>query len=315
MLKIIGYSDQISVQAGEWIRFFVHSEESSYTARLVKIRSGDINPVGPGLKVKEIPCSVNGKYRGIKQSIHAGSYAVIPISDQQLISLQSFEETFEVEFYIFPTTPDRGSQYLIDLYHHTLHHGLYLKLTSQGVIEARFGNGSHHATLKTTLSLTSHVWHRIAFSFDRGKCSLKQQTLDHYHEHLNQSVSTTTNVTKLKFPDRPLFFAGKLSIVQDSFEKQIGTEIFNGKLDSISFSHKKKKIAEWDFAKEIPTTHIKDTGPLQLHGRLENLPTRGVTGYRYTGEETSWESQPDSYSAIYFHDDDLYDAKWQESFQ
>lgn len=315
MLKIIGYSDQISSQAGECIRFFVHSEESSYTARLVKIRSGDINPVGPGLKVEEIPSSINGKYPGIKQSIHAGSYAVIPLSHQQLASLQSFGEAFEVELFIFPTTPDRGSQYLIDLYHHTLHHGLYLKITSPGIIEAGFGNNSHHAVLRTSLPLASHVWHRITFSFDHGKCSLKQQTLDRYHEHLNQKVSTTTDVTELKFPERPLFFAGKLSIAQDSFEKQIGTEIFNGKLDSVSFSHKKKRIAEWDFAKEITTIHISDTGSLQLHGHLENLPTRGVTGYRYTGEETFWGSQPDSYSAIYFHDDDLYDAKWQESFQ
>lgn len=53
---------------------------------------------------------------------------------------------------------------------------------------------------------------------------------------------------------------------------------------------------------------------MQLHGVLENMPTRGVTGYRYTGEEPSWVHHPDHYSAIHFHDDDLYDAKWDVDF-
>lgn len=44
------------------------------------------------------------------------------------------------------------------------------------------------------------------------------------------------------------------------------------------------------------------------------MPTRGVTGYRYNNDGISWQHHPDQYSAIYFHDDDVYDAKWDADF-
>lgn len=96
------------------------------------------------------------------------------------------------------------------------------------------------------------------------------------------------NISNLSFPKRPIFFAGKLSMEQELLGKQIGKEIFNGKLDDLSFfelsdpesleewaENKKQIIARWDFAKGIPTIQISDLGHLQLHGYLENLPTRG----------------------------------------
>ena len=50
-LGITGYSDRISVQPGQTIQFYVHSERSeSYRADIVRLIHGDTNPDGPGYK-------------------------------------------------------------------------------------------------------------------------------------------------------------------------------------------------------------------------------------------------------------------------
>lgn len=41
MLKITGYSDRISIFPGENLQFYVHCEEQSFDAQLVRVRSGD----------------------------------------------------------------------------------------------------------------------------------------------------------------------------------------------------------------------------------------------------------------------------------
>ena len=58
-----------------------------------------------------------------------------------------------------------------------------------------------------------------------------------------------------------------------------------------------------------------DVGPHRLGGRLVNLPTRAVTGARWTGREMCWRHAPREYAAIHFHDDDVYDAGWATDFE
>lgn len=306
MLKILGYSDKISVVAGDSIRFFVHCEEPCYKAQLVKIRSGDINPEGPGLKTEKIPCNVNGEFQGKEQKIYIGSYAVIPVSENQFEFLQSFENAFGIEMYFYPTTPNRGTQVLLDFYDEQ---GISITLTPNGLIEFKAGN----ETISTEAPLVSHLWYKLNCVFQEGVCSLRLEALDHYHRHLNQNIHKKCSFTRLKFPKRPIFFAGQRLELNPS--RQVGQHIYNGKLDAISFYEPSgKTIAAWDFSKDIPSIDVLDTEKMQFHGVLENLPTRGVTGWRYSGEAMSWVQFPDQYSAIHFHDDDLYDARWEESF-
>ena len=58
-----------------------------------------------------------------------------------------------------------------------------------------------------------------------------------------------------------------------------------------------------------------DVGPHRLGGRLVNLPTRAVTGARWTGREMCWRHAPREYAAIHFHDDDVHDAGWATDFE
>jgi N,N-dimethylformamidase len=69
-------------------------------------------------------------------------------------------------------------------------------------------------------------------------------------------------------------------------------------------------IACWDFGKGISGTRIIDVGPNGLHGTLHNMPTRAVTGSKWSGREMCWRHGPDEYAAIHFHDDDIVDCGW-----
>ena len=105
MLKITGYSDKYSAHPGEDVKFYINAENNdSYDVQLVRLIHGDTNPEGPGYKEEEISASCNGTYQGKNQRIHGGSYIVIPQHENLNI------ESFTLQAYIFPTTPDKGRQ-------------------------------------------------------------------------------------------------------------------------------------------------------------------------------------------------------------
>ena len=69
-------------------------------------------------------------------------------------------------------------------------------------------------------------------------------------------------------------------------------------------------VGAWDFSREQPTDRAVDLGPHGLHGSLVNGPARAMTGVRWRADEQNWTHAPEQYSAVYFHDDDLDDARW-----
>ncbi len=85
-------------------------------------------------------------------------------------------------------------------------------------------------------------------------------------------------------------------------------------IDVTAFAESADLLAWWDFSEGIATTRILDRGPRHLHGKLRNLPMRGVRGSRWDGTEMCWRHAPRAYAAIHFHADDLYDCEWQTDF-
>ena len=58
-MKILGYTDRLSVSAGMTIQFMVSSEHRRYRADLVRLIHGDTNSDGPGFKDREVASSVS----------------------------------------------------------------------------------------------------------------------------------------------------------------------------------------------------------------------------------------------------------------
>ena len=79
---LTGYSDRLSVQPGETINFKVSCiAGSTFEARLVRIRCGDPNPGGPGVREEALAADFQGTYPARFQRVNLGSYARIADAD------------------------------------------------------------------------------------------------------------------------------------------------------------------------------------------------------------------------------------------
>jgi N,N-dimethylformamidase len=70
----------------------------------------------------------------------------------------------------------------------------------------------------------------------------------------------------------------------------------------------------WDFSIAMKTDRFGEASGHAPGGRFVNMPTRAVTGHNYTGDLMCWGQDPSQWSAVHFHDDDVYDAGWQVDF-
>ena len=143
MLRITGYSDKYQAFPGDEIKFYVNAEKNeNYDVQIVRLIHGDTNPEGPGYKDEEIGAECNKTLQGRNQRIHGGSYIIIPQDDR----LNT--ESFTLQAYIFPTTPDKGQQ------------GILTKWNDQ-------------AKLSSEKKLMRKVWYLVAATYDANSGKLK----------------------------------------------------------------------------------------------------------------------------------------------
>ncbi len=89
MKKITGYSDRVSARPGETVSFMVNCELPNYRVEIVKLICGDTSPAGPSFKEKLLRTPVSGRYKGRRQRLHVGSFALVE-SRPLLETLKSF---------------------------------------------------------------------------------------------------------------------------------------------------------------------------------------------------------------------------------
>jgi len=220
LLRITGYSDKYSVHPGEEVKFFVNSEKNeTYEAQLVRLIHGDTNPEGPGYKEEEISASCNGSYQGKNQVIHGGSYVFIPQHENLNV------ESFTLQAYIFPTTPDKGRQGIITKWNETEKTGYGLFIDENGCLSVEIGDGSQLAKISTEKKLLRKVWYLIAVSFDAEtrRLTLYQEprvtstngglgmAILHPSENTSALIETTCSV-KPAANDAPLLMAASTKV-------------------------------------------------------------------------------------------------------
>ncbi|MGH1479237.1 MAG: N,N-dimethylformamidase beta subunit family domain-containing protein [Geminicoccales bacterium] len=326
MLKILGYADRLSVASGETVRFMVSVEGGcAYRAEIVRIIHGDANPAGPGLKLRPVKSTVDGRYQGREQRTDAGSYAHVP-DHPRLQALPAFTLTAM----IWPTTPEKvGEQTLISKRSADGKQGFSLSIID-GQLTLFLGNGKQSEIIRSGKILLERRWYLVAAAIDpaSGMATLVQRPLQH-HPHVDDSA-TINQAIEVTSPGTAsdLVMAGRL--VEDGAVEHH----YNGKIDSPSIfgrvlsieelegafrrplpeSLNASLVAAWDFSKDIQTTKIIDTGPYGLDGEVVHLPARAMKGWNWDGSTIRWTDRPDQYGAIHFHDDDLYDCGWDPDF-
>ncbi len=326
MLKIVGYPDRYSVAPGETIAFKISQEEGDhFDARIVRVFNGDSNPEGPGLRFEHVPTAADGRHAGFAQSIDAGSYMVAA-------SVPPLARTaFTFSAFVWPTLPNREDQTLAGQWDPAAEAG-WRVIVAGGRTGIVVGDGSGRmATAFADGIMVPRRWYQLTVSIDpaSGAVAIEQTPLVAYAKTGDAGQFAGALDVLPAAIDAPFLLAGT--------RERDGTvgRHFDGKIDSpvlLEGSHKGTAhlrllephvplplaaavVARWDFSRAIDTVDAVDVGPAGHHGRFEQLPTRGMKGWNWTGEEQSWTRKPEHYGAVHFHHDDVYDAAWETSVE
>ena len=175
MLTITGYSDRISVRPGETIKFLVNCEHPTYQADIIRLICADDTPSGPGFKERLVRTPVSKRHKGRRQSIHAGSYALVE-SRPPLETLGSFT----VQAMIWPTTPGKGEQGIVTKWNPRSRTGFALIIDDSGSVALRLGMADGTVeTVSVGKPLLERHWYLAAASYDAesGRVTVHQEPL------------------------------------------------------------------------------------------------------------------------------------------
>lgn len=318
MLKITGYSDRIHARPGDTVRFMVNCDgPRSYSADIVRVICGDTAPAGPGFKEKVVKASANGRYKGRRQKINAGSYVLVP-SAPALDSVRSFT----VQAFIWPTTPAKGEQAIISKWSTRDDRGFALILDGKGELAVRVGNGRGRVkAVSTGVPLLARHWYFVSAGYDSesGKVTVSQRMLtDMPGVRRESSVVSRSGIKGLRTTERPLLMAAMEG--KDGIGRHYNGKIDRPRLAGLALTEALSSdvpgiVGAWDFSRDISSERVTDLSPSRLHGETVNLPARAMTGANWSGEVMDWRARPQEYGAIHFHDDDLYDAGWDVDFE
>jgi N,N-dimethylformamidase len=285
MLRLTGYADRLSVAPGQTIRFMVSSEAPVYESSLVRLIHGDENPAGPGLIERPVASSIDGARDGHHQPIRSGSYVEISLGGAAL-------DRVAFRVLVCPTNPGAGEQTIASL------GDWAVGLDETGALQVEVAG----SRLSTGVALARWTWYDVTCSVGRdGRATIRQAPLRPLPGLSPAEASGTLPAPKLH---GPLLLAARRTA-------EGMADHFDGKLDSPVL----EGVGAWDFARDIGTDRVTDTGPIGLHGHTVNMPTRGVTGARFDGTVTHYQDAPAQYAAIHFHRDDLEDAGWDVAFE
>ena len=180
----------------------------------------------------------------------------------------------------------------------------------------------------------STAWTFVAASFDAasGRVLLYQKPLSRFSFDSTRAViERATQVRSLSTNDTPLLIAA-YSTTHDRVGGHFNGKIDNPRVYARALSRSEIEaieegggegegegpadaLASWDFSADIESDRVTDRSSSQLHGRTVNLPMRAVTGHNWDSTVTDYRVAREQYGAIYFHDDDLDDARWDVGFE
>jgi N,N-dimethylformamidase len=329
-MKLVGYSDRWSVATGETIRFYVSAAADRFHARVARLIHGDDNPRGPGYKARPVISTIEGSYKGGVQAINSGSYVRIDSA-----SFLAQATRFTLCAWVRATLPRGRDQGIVTQWNSGARRGVGLYLNgATGKLEGRMAlaNGNI-VTISSERELRSNEWYFAALAVDLTAGSLRLRTdicrpsaFDAKREIKVHESGTAAALDAAA----PLLLAAGHLVEEDG--RVYATHCFNGKLSSpfvlkgaLSFAELEKHeadefysrsdqmLARWDLFFDPSQRRIPD---LQSHdGVTVNRPTRAVTGHNWRARTDAFTEAPLEYNAIHFHDDDLEDAGWVESFR
>lgn len=195
----------------------------------------------------------------------------------------------------------------------------------QGCLTLGLDNGSCACVLRDgdivaalTRPLQRGTWIALAFSVNENSLELSASSRDGQQETCSIPFSDLVGFDQVRIAAAPKngrlvdHFDGRIEALTITTlpARDLLATLWQGRnrIDRLG----SKRLAAWDFARDISAQTIVDTGPARLNGRLVNRPARAVTGAFWSGHHFNWRAQPNEYAAIHFHSDDLDNCDWPD---
>ena len=326
-MRLLGYTDRLSVAPGESISFMVSCDHLTYDARLVRLIHGDTNPAGPGFKQEVVPSAIDGSKPGKHEEILSGSYVQFPLSGVTLEEAVTFFAFFQ------PTNPDAGEQTIASMGNPHAGTGWALAVSDEATLELVLGAGDSSQPVRVSAGpLRRWEWYAVALAVDAktGTATVWQQPVRPLPGDETPPASISLDRGIGAPTDAPLVLAGILDADGRT------SRHLDGRIDRPRLFRRSLSVAElarlavapddldglaadvigaWDFSRDLDSDVAKDVSANGRDGRVVNMPGRAVTGYSFSGKETCFRLAPEEYGAIHFHRDDLEDAGWEVDFE
>lgn len=327
---LIGYSDRWSAAAGDAIRFHV-SATDDYRADLVRLRHGSEDPHGPGFRETVIPDQLGRAIQGCEQQARAGSCLLVE-DPPDLDRL----DACTIAIWFWPTLLQQLTQGLVSSrqargqpgWALLLDHG---QLSFEGVL------GGETICVSAGRAVRERSWYFGCVTVDRagGAITVLQSPMLPLADDPSAAVAVHQLPGEISLASDVPLLIGAAGREPDHAARTWGSGHFNGKLeDPVIFAESFERtiealraakeplalapdtcVAAWDFSHRIDSEVVIDKGPDQRHGRLINLPARGMVGRHWSGDYLDPRLAPREWSAIHFHADDLGDAGWETAFE
>lgn len=295
-MKLVGYSDRLSVQPGQDIAFMISSELETYKAKVIQLIHGDDRQGSPGFKFRELQTDIEKEYAGAIQRLKPGSYLVTgkPLK---------IAGEIRIELWAWPSTLDDHRRVLF---------------SQQGASGANFelffqdGYLTFEAAgqfVRLPSRCQERIWYRVSVAYNPGTKTItltaNPRTINGTHGICKVEASCSLDHGVVE---------GNV-VIGASAAADAYRGFFNGKIENPIIKIGEEVLADWDFADGIGTWSVVDVSGNGNNLVAINQPTRGVTGHNWDGTETSWRHARHQYAAIHFHDDDLGDASWSKSLE
>ncbi len=319
--RILGYTDRLSAVPGDAVNFKISAPlAGKFKARLIRLICGDDSPEGPGFKAENIDSEIDGIYPARQQRIMAGSY--VWVTARQPFDLLNFT----VQAMIWPTLPGNGKpQAILGNYDAATGSGYALYVDETGCLAFRAGHNARSrpvsncwgaiGTKSTRSSIpapaASRIGHNMMLAY-HGMAASRQPDRDAGRADRRGRPFPDRRLERRQVRDRPFQR-------QDRQPARLGRALKPAEVERLrelplDVELAQYVVAAWDFSRGMSTVKVTDVSGNRYHGRTINLPTRAMTGWNWDPSDFSWQSKPDQYGAVHFHDDDLYDCGWRTDF-
>ena len=314
MLPLAGYADRLSARPGQTLRFHVaNATGAPVVASVVRVHCADPNPAIGGVRTEPVGINVTTLAEPGPQTVPAGSYAVLgPVGLLRQVS------DCTVSLRIHPTLALPRRQVVLSCLDDD-GAGIALELTPALTLRATIGTSAGPATVETRSPVPLQAWTDVTLVVDAAARLLTLTATPLAYPAAVQTARTALAAAPaLEAPSRRLSLASASDTAPvDSFNGRLEQPVLlaralsaGGGAPAMPAVDDQDCLGAWDFALDMHTQRVIDTGPHGHHGVLVNTPTRAVCGARWTGQEHCFRHAPAHYGAIHFHDDDLDDCRW-----